>query len=147
MTLKQLVAYLKNQQQIHPNLNTFGEGDIYDYVDNGGEIIYPVMWCIIKPSVYMTNSMKYSITLLFADLLFEDKSNRLSIQSDQLLVGLDIMARLDNEVNNYFNINKQISVNFFQERFDDFAAGVILEFDLTDPRPLSICDIPTNNIP
>lgn len=143
MTLRQLVSYLKSQQISHPNINTFGEGDIYDYVDNGGEIVYPVMWCIVKPSTYMTNSMKYRITLLFGDLLTEDKSNRLNIQSEQLLVALDILAKLDNEVNNYFNISKQISIDFFQERFDDFTAGVILDIEITDPRPLSICDIPT----
>ncbi len=44
MTLVDLVKKLKAIQEAHPMIRTFGEGDIYDYVDNGGEIQYPVLW-------------------------------------------------------------------------------------------------------
>ena len=40
MTLSELVEKLKAIQEAHPMIRTFGEGDIYDYVDNGGEIEY-----------------------------------------------------------------------------------------------------------
>ncbi len=75
MTLVDLVKKLKAIQEAHPMLRTFGEGDIYDYVDNGGEIQYPVLWTVVRPSVYSGTTMRYDLVLLFADLLTEDKSN------------------------------------------------------------------------
>ena len=42
MTLSNLIEKLKIIQEEHPMIRTFGEGDIYDYTDNGGEIVYPV---------------------------------------------------------------------------------------------------------
>jgi len=61
MTLVDLVKKLKAIQEAHPMLRTFGEGDIYDYVDNGGEIQYPVLWTVVRPSVYSGTTMRYDL--------------------------------------------------------------------------------------
>ncbi len=143
MTLSNLIARLKTIQQSHPMLRTFGEGDIYDFVDNGGEIKYPVMWVVPQPSSYTNKTMKYRLLLVFADLLTEDKSNRLQLQSDQLLVALDVISklRLDNDYT--FSIDQNVSIEYFQERFDDFTAGVSATIEITDPQPLNLCQYPT----
>jgi hypothetical protein len=88
-------------------------------------------------------TMRYRLVLLFADLLTEDKSNRLQVQSDQLLVALDVLAKLklDNDYN--FNTQPQAAVEFFQERFDDFTAGVSIDIEITSPMPLNLCQVPT----
>ena len=124
-------------------VNTFGEGDIYDYVDSGGEIKYPVCWLVNEPSVFDTNGvMSYSILLIFGDLLVEDKSNRLQIQSDQLQVALDFISelKLNNEL--FTNISDSINIDYFQERFDDFTAGVSVRFSIRNPYPLNYCSKP-----
>lgn len=143
MTLSNLIEKLKTIQEEHPMIRTFGEGDIYDYVDNGGEIVYPVFWTVVRQSQYSNMTMRYRLVLLFADLLTEDKSNRLQVQSDQLLVALDVLAKLklDNSYN--FNTQPQAAVEFFQERFDDFTAGVSIEIEITSPMPLNLCQVPT----
>jgi hypothetical protein len=143
MTLSNLIEKLKAIQEEHPMIRTFGEGDIYDYTDNGGEIVYPVFWTVVRPSQYSNMTMRYRLVLLFADLLTEDKSNRLQVQSDQLLVALDVLAKLklDNDYN--FNTQPQAAVEFFQERFDDFTAGVSIEIEVTSPMPLNLCQVPT----
>ena len=141
MTLNQIVGKLKEIGQSNKFINTTGEGDIYDYIDNGGEIVYPVMWILNKPSSITDRTNVYRMSLLFADLLLEDKSNRLTIQSDQMLVARDILAKLD--LDNYpFNINKNIPVAYFQERFDDFTAGVMIDIEITDPNPFDLCSAP-----
>jgi hypothetical protein len=138
MTLSQVVEKLKEIGASNKFINTTGEGDIYDYVDNGGEIVYPVMWILTTPSTITDRTNVYRISLLFADLLLEDKSNRLTIQSDQMLVARDIVAKID--MTNYpFVINKNIPIRFFQERFDDFTAGVMIDIELTDPTPFDLC--------
>lgn len=124
-------------------LKTFGEGDIYDYVDNGGEIEYPVLWVVMKPSTYSGHTMKYRLVLLFADLLTEDKSNRLQLQSDQLQVALDVIAKLKIDTQYTFTITDNVVIEMFQERFDDFTAGVTADIEINDPNPLDKCVIPT----
>lgn len=143
MTLVDLVQKLKTIQEEHPMIRTFGEGDIYDYVDNGGEIRYPVLWTVVKPSLYNGTTLRYDLVLLFADLLTEDKSNRLQIQSDQMLVALDVLAKLKLDNSYTFNTAPQASIEFFQERFDDFTAGVSIDIQITSPMPLNFCQIPT----
>lgn len=143
MTLSNLISKLKAIQVSHPMIRTFGEGDIYDYVDNGGEIEYPVMWTVVKPSTYVGTTLKYRLVILFADLLTEDKSNRLQIQSDQLLVALDILSKLKLDNSYSFSTNQNANIDFFQERFDDFTAGVSIDIEITDPQPLNLCQFPT----
>jgi len=142
MTLVDLVKKLKAIQEAHPMIRTFGEGDIYDYVDNGGEIEYPVFWTVVRPSFYNGTTMRYDLVLLFADLLTEDKSNRLQIQSDQMLVSLDVLAKLKLDDDYTFNTAPNASMEFFQERFDDFTAGVSIAIQITAPMPLNFCQIP-----
>ena len=142
MTLVDLVKKLKAIQEAHPMIRTFGEGDIYDYVDNGGEIEYPVFWTVVRPSVYNGTTMRYDLVLLFADLLTEDKSNRLQIQSDQMLVSLDVLGKLKLDTTYTFNTAPNATVEFFQERFDDFTAGVSIAIQITAPMPLNFCEIP-----
>jgi hypothetical protein len=144
MTLVELVQKLKAIQEAHPMVRTFGEGDIYDYVDNGGEIQYPVMWTVIRPIQFSTSNLRYRIVLLFADLLTEDKSNRLQIQSDQMLVALDVLAKLKLDNSYSFNAIANATLELFQERFDDFTAGVSIEIEINSPVPLNLCAIPTS---
>jgi hypothetical protein len=143
MTLSNLINKLKAISLSHPMLKTFGEGDIYDYVDNGGEIEYPVMWVVVKPSNYNNTTMRYRLLILFADLLAEDKSNRLQLQSDQHQVALDVVSKLKLDTQYNFNISTNVNVEFFQERFDDFTAGVSVDIEIVDPQPLDLCQFPT----
>jgi hypothetical protein len=87
--------------------------------------------------------MRYDLVLLFADLLTEDKSNRLQIQSDQMLVALDVLAKLKLDNDYTFNTAPNATLEFFQERFDDFTAGVSIAIQITAPMPLNLCVIPT----
>jgi len=143
MTLVDLVKKLKAIQEAHPMIRTFGEGDIYDYVDNGGEIQYPVLWTVVRPAIYNSTTLRYDLVLLFADLLTEDKSNRLQIQSDQMLVALDVLAKLKLDNDYTFIAAPNATLEFFQERFDDFTAGVSITVQITAPLPLNLCAIPT----
>jgi hypothetical protein len=124
-------------------INDFGEGDIYDYVDSGGEIKYPVCWLVVEPSLFNADGLiQYNVLLLFADLLVEDKSNRLQIQSDQLQVAIDFLSELKLNNNLTTNISQYSNIDFFQERFDDFTAGVSVRFGITNPYPLDYCSKP-----
>lgn len=143
MTLNQLINQIKTLSENHPMINTFGEGDIYDYVDNGGEINYPVMWVVQQNHSYTNNAMQYSLQFVFADLLLEDKSNRLQLQSDQMQVAMDILSKLKLDNTYEFSISNNITIETFQERFDDFTAGVSMIINFVDPYPFNYCTFPT----
>jgi hypothetical protein len=143
MTLSNLVNKIKTLSESHPMIKTFGEGDIYDYVDNGGEIQYPVLWIVIQPSQYSRTTMSYSLLFVFADLLIEDKSNVLQAQSDQLQVALDFISKFKLDKTYDFNIADNIPIEFFEERFDDFTAGVTAQIEINVPLPLNYCQIPS----
>ena len=87
--------------------------------------------------------IQYNLVLLFADLLTEDKSNRLQIQSDQMLVALDVLGKLKLDTAYSFNPSTNATLEFFQERFDDFTAGVSIDIQIMSPLPLNLCAIPT----
>lgn len=143
MTLSNLISKIKTLSESHPMIKTFGEGDIYDYVDNGGEIQYPVLWVVVQPSVYSRGAMNYRILFVFADLLIEDKSNVLQAQSDQLQVALDFIAKFKLDKSFNFNLDDNIQIEFFEERFDDFTAGVTAQIQINAPIPLNYCQIPS----
>ena len=124
-------------------IKTFGEGDIYDYTDNGGEIDYPVMWVVVQPSQYLNKTMRYRLLILFADLLAEDKSNSLQVQSDELQVALDILSKLKLDNTYTFNTSESVNIDFFEERFDDLTGGVSMSLEIIDPSPLNYCQNPT----
>jgi hypothetical protein len=143
MTLSNLISKIKSLSENHPMIKTFGEGDIYDYVDNGGEIQYPVLWVVIQPSNYNRGNMNYNLLLLFADLLIEDKSNVLQVQSDELQVAIDLISKLKLDSTYNFNVSDNVSIEFFEERFDDFTAGVTANIQVNAPLPLDYCQIPS----
>ena len=126
MSLSNLISKIKAIQQSHPMIKTFGEGDIYDYVDNGGEIEYPVLWVVVQPSSFVTGTLRYRLLFVFADLLTEDKSNRLQLQSDQLLVAIDVLSKLKLDNTYSFNTSQNVNIELFQERFDvfDVSTGI-----------------------
>jgi hypothetical protein len=49
--------------------------------------------------------------------------------------------KLDNDYT--FNTAPNSTLEFFQERFDDFTAGVSISVQVTAPMPLDLCSIPT----
>ena len=143
MTLSNLINQIKTLSENHPVIKTFGEGDIYDYVDNGGEIQYPVLWVVVQPSNYNRGVMNYNLLLLFADLLIEDKSNVTQAQSDQLQVAIDFISKFKLDTTYKFNISDTTQIEFFEERFDDFTAGVTATIQISAPLPLDYCQIPS----
>jgi hypothetical protein len=143
MTLFQAVQILRTIAENHSQIRTFGEGDIYDFVDNGNEIKYPVSWVVVERIQRLKNVAQYEFILIFADLLLEDKSNKLQIQSDLSLVAIDFLSKLKLEPGFEFTINEDVVLDPFQERFDDFAAGVSLSLKMKTPFPLNLCSFPS----
>jgi hypothetical protein len=42
-----------------------------------------------------------------------------------------------------FSISDNVSIETFDERFDDFTTGVSMNISIVDPYPMNLCVIPT----
>jgi hypothetical protein len=60
-----------------------------------------------------------------------------------MLVALDFLAKLKLDNDYTFNTAPNAALEFFQERFDDFTAGVSIAIQVIAPMPLDLCSIPT----
>jgi hypothetical protein len=141
MTLNNLFDLLKNYAANHKQINGFGRG-YYEEIGVSQDVKYPLMWVNSYSGQYSGKSMRYSLQVIFADLIHDDKRDELEVQSDQLLIGLDTVAYLRNNPDFDFQVDEPVSIDFFTERFADFVAGCMLSFTLRDPKPLDRCVIP-----
>lgn len=140
MTLNQVLGQLKKFADDHQQINDFEQGPTDRF--NVRETKYPAMWVTVNPSTYAANSLQYRFSFIFYDLIFDDYSNELEVQSDTLSIAMDLVAHLNNNLELDFYIFGDPSINFFTERGTDLTAGVILDLTIKDPRPTDRCAIP-----
>lgn len=141
MTLNQVIQLLKTYARDHKQINDFGRGDVTE-LGASRDQKYPLMWLALPNGRYTGNEVQYNISLIFADLIFDDKKNELEVQSDMLLIGLDTVAYLRENPDFDFIVDGDVTIDFFTERFVDLTAGCVLSFTLRDPKPLDRCEIP-----
>lgn len=141
MTLNQVITTLKTFQKSHAQLNDFGEGKVEE-IGASKDQLFPIMWIVSKSGRYANKDFSYSFQIIFADLLIDDKSNELEVQSDMQSAALDLCAHLRDNPDFDIQMDDNASVDYFTERLGDFTAGVLLSFTLRDPFPLDRCVIP-----
>lgn len=158
----------------HEQIMSFGEGDVWEIgVSNTiykqplwaipaaeNSVAYPLMWVV--PNGFTTKGTtdgpweaqtKYS--LVFADIIFEDKSNEQDVLSDMQQVAFDIIAQLKgigNESQNYgtgdnFELDPQITFTNFTEKFDDLTAGWKVDIMIRVNFLADRCAVPSTFVP
>lgn len=141
MTLNNVLDLLKKFADDHRQINDFEKGPTDDF--NTKQTKYPAMWVALNPSTYSGNAVNYRFSVILYDLIFSDNSNETEVQSDMLLVGMDLIAHLKNNPDYDFTISGDPSIEYFTEdRGTDLTAGVVIGLTLKDPRPLDNCAIP-----
>lgn len=142
MTLNKFIAkYLKPLAEDHLQINDFGFGDIYQIATTTG-VKYPLMWTTLRGATYAGKAFNYDLSLIFADIVKEDLSNALEIQSDMIRVATDIAITLSNNSDENLEIEPDFSFEVFSERFKDMSSGVVLNIKVRSLEALSDCDAP-----
>lgn len=141
MTLNNLIETLRQYASSHRQLNDFGHGAIEE-LGASRDQVYPLMWVGVPTATYSGNAVRYPLQLILIDLMFDDRSNELEVQSDMMLIGLDTVAYLRDNPDFDFTIEGDITIDFISERYTDLVAGCVLSFTLEDPKPLDRCVIP-----
>ena len=173
-SLNTFVSILNTLAKAHEQIMSFGEGDVWEIgVSNtiykqpawaipaaSNTVAYPLMWVV--PNGFTTKGAtdgaweamtKYS--LVFADIVYEDKSNEQDVLSDTQQIAFDILAQLKgvgNESQNYgtadnFELDPAIQFTNFTEKFDDLTAGWKVDIIIRINYLADRCAVPSTIIP
>lgn len=142
MTIKEVKSLLNNLANDHKQINDFGWGDVWE-IGESKSITYPLMYCTIQNSNVSGKTFNLSLSIIFADLVFEDEKNEDDVISDQMLICQDIIAQLRSDTFD-FTLGQSVAINFFTERLSDLVAGVQAEITLALPYVADRCSVPSD---
>ena len=142
MTIKKVKKLLNNLATDHKQINDFGWGDVWE-IGESKSITYPLMYCTIQNSNVSGKTFNLSLSIIFADLVFEDEKNEDDVISDQMLICQDIIAQLRSDTFD-FTLSQSVNVNFFTERLSDLVAGVQATISLALPYVADRCAVPSD---
>ena len=142
MTIKEVKKLLNNLATDHKQINDFGWGDVWE-IGESKSITYPLMYCTIQNSNVSGKTFNLSLSIIFADLVFEDEKNEDDVISDQMLICQDIIAQLRSDTFD-FTLGQSVNVNFFTERLSDLVAGVQASISLALPYVADRCAVPSD---
>jgi len=142
MTIKEVKKLLNNLATDHKQINDFGWGDVWE-IGESKSITYPLMYCTIQNSNVSGKTFNLSLSIIFADLVFEDEKNEDDVISDQMLICQDIIAQLRSDTFD-FTLGQSVNVNFFTERLSDLVAGVQATISLALPYVADRCAVPSD---
>jgi hypothetical protein len=142
MTIKEVKSLLNNLAIDHKQINDFGWGDVWE-LGESKSITYPLMYCTIQSSNVSGKTFNLSLSIIFADLVFEDEKNEDDVISDQMLVCQDIIAQLRSDTFG-FTLGNTVNINFFTERLSDLVAGIQASITLALPYVADRCAVPSD---
>ena len=142
MTYYNLNTYIEDKiTAYYPTGTTFQytEGDIYQV--NFNQNSYPAFNLSLNNMVQNSNSITYNLTLFYVDILIQDRSNKIAIESDGIEILKAIIASIDTDMNlsNLTDLVAPITYQIFTERFTDECAGAFVQFGLMYKND-TLCD-------
>lgn len=145
MTLNAILfKLLKPVADHHLMINDFGYGDLSKYA-TAGAAKFPLMWVVLKNVRYYNKGFNYQLSIIFADIVSEDLSNMVDIQSDMIQIAADVAAKVNGIENDFIEVAREFNLTPFSERFVDILAGVVMDFTITSLKALNDCDFPQIN--
>lgn len=144
MTLNQLIKKLNDFATAHQQVHSFGFGDLWEIEASGAKNAV-TMWANVVNGAVDINGKQSSIDfrVCIMDLVKKDESNENEVLSDTYLIGLDLVAYLNNNSNwDSYTIANNITMTPFTERFDNDWSGWIIDFTLTNRFLSDYCQIP-----
>lgn len=133
MTYYELIQFIEDKiTMYYPTGVTFQytEGDINQVNFNTNS--YPAFHIYLNNMVQTSNSITYNLTLFYIDILLQDRSNKITIQSDGLEILKSIIASIDTELDltKLSTLVSPFTYETFSEWFTDECAGAYVQFAL-----------------
>ena len=145
ITFNKLITKLEEFQKRHPQLNSFGFGNLIEFgkdIENTTPL-YPLMFIVPQGITYQESLTEYSLQIFFADRLNNDNEGSISVVSSMSQIARDLLGTLKlNEDFMYLgDYNFPLTAAPFLERFNDVLAGVSLTLNINVSDYLDICQL------
>ena len=118
------IKEIKEISTSHILVNEYGEGDIYEYLNNG-EHKYPCIFLTVTNLTTTDSGTAINFTLFYTDRLVENQANKTSIQSTGISVIKQILSKYEQLHPEYLLSN--VNYTPFTEKFTDMCAGVFCD--------------------
>lgn len=142
-TLNQVVQTIKEIAEAHEQIKTVYFGNLPYFLSHGEDNKYPAMFYDLTGSNISGTTLTLNFSLYFMDRMLAEQSNETEVQSDQLSICQDIIAQLKwNEFD--FDVQSNITINFFTEDTPDLLAGVQANISLDLPFTANRCVVPSD---
>lgn len=139
ITLRQLIEVFKQFADDHPQINSFGQGDVWEITAN--KLQHPTLWVDIQASTINRNTVSYAFQVYCMDLVNKNESNELDVQNDIFMILRDLIIILKRDYE-LIPENSSIQITPFTENFDDEVSGWFINLNLEAEVTYGECDVP-----
>ena len=158
VTLYRIIKLFEDYQQSQTNigLNGFGYGNLIDFGQNltgGTQTHYPFMFVTPQNISYDENITTYTMSIIFADRLNDDKSNTVDVQSDMSIQAKRLMGWIRRGIDNTPDLFDNMDINLpttgipFLERFNDYLGGIAIDLEVIVQESIDSCNYYPTVIP
>jgi hypothetical protein len=145
-TYNSVVAAINDLCTRHQQINTFYSGQTWNFQPDTNT--YPAMILVPLTSAVESGRVVLNFNMFLTDILNKDRSNLTEIHSDTLQIIGDIISELKDDEDTYgFTLDESsVSVDPFEESFDDVLAGWIANISISFKFNGSNCILPITPI-
>jgi hypothetical protein len=153
---KQLIQDLSGIAYYHPQINSFGYGDITQItmdIETKQEPVYTKMYVVPGEVVLAQNRLDYNFSIIILDQINDDYSNQQDVMSDTLEIAKDVFTIL---YQSYTATYGDFSVDYeplwgsnvlpFLERFETVLGGWTLNITIEQPFDYNTCVLPVSGL-
>jgi len=142
MTLNQIVKRVQSIALSHDQIGSFFFGDIDDMLSV--DVQFPLCFMTVPTSTITGADDVLSCSLLVMDRQIQGGNNDVEVMSDMREVALDLLAQMQyNKFDPLWTVLKSANYEFFNERSEDYLAGVKIDFQIKLPYLSDRCQVPT----
>jgi hypothetical protein len=149
---KQIIQDLSGIAYHHPQINSFGYGDITQItmdIETKREPVYTKMYVVPGQTVFNQNRIDYNFSIIILDRIEDDYSNQKDVMSDTLEICKDLFTILYQSYTSdfggfsiYYEPLWGPNVSPFLERFETILGGWTLNITLEQPFDYNYCVLP-----
>lgn len=153
---KQLIQDLSGMAYYHPQINSFGYGDVSQLtmdIETHQEPVYTKMYVVPGAVTLAQNVLQYQFSIIIVDRINEDLSNQEDVMSDTLEIAKDIFTILyQSYTAEYggFTLDYEPSwspnVTPFIERYETVLGGWTLNVTINQPFDYNDCVLPFSGL-
>jgi len=134
-----LYKYFKDFADNHLQIKDYGYGDLSE-ISSSQATTYPLFWVSPQPCTISGNEIIYNYNILIGDRLEDGDANKVEVESDTFLIGLDLFATLN--LSTVYDLDKNSTFTPFIHDFKDRIAGNMITLSVAVDFNYDECAVP-----